>query len=216
MANNNRNIQNVLTVFVFVVSFYVGNAQIRKENLKLGFSYGFGAQDKAPFNSKNYAHTVAFYKAEINYKLKQKKRWGYEINLEPAYYVANHELINPWFIKGRDYKNYLELRTLFSQKRRIREYALNCGFIVRYNIFKRISTYALGSVGPMTSNNATERLAKGFAFSDIFGLGLSYSVGKTLLNFVYSVRHTSNLGFKQPNSGHDTTNIEFSMLFDFF
>ena len=64
----------------------------------------------------------------------------------------------------------------------------------------------------MFSDKATERLAKGFAFSDIFGLGLSYEINKLQLDFRYSVRHTSNLELKQPNGGHNTTNTEFSVL----
>ena len=76
-----------------------------------------------------------------------------------------------------------------------------------------MSTYAIGGTGPMHSDKATERLAKGFAFSDIFGLGLSYELKKLLFDFRYSVRHTSNLELKQPNGGHNTTNTEFSVLF---
>ncbi|WNH14433.1 acyloxyacyl hydrolase [Flavobacteriaceae bacterium HL-DH10] len=116
-------------------------------------------------------------------------------------------------MKPTDGDDYLEKQALYTQKRTIKEYGLNLGFIARYHIFKTFSGYAIGSIGPMISNKSTERLAKGYAFSDIFGLGLSYNMGKVQFDFRYSVRHTSNLQFKKPNNGHNTTNIEFLVLY---
>lgn len=200
--------------FVFILFFLANNiieAQIKKENIKLGVSYGTG-YNKFPFKSKDYSHEVDFYKVIINYKIVQKKRWSYEINLEPSYNIAEHQLLNKWFIKDTDSENYLELRDLYTQKRTIKEYVINIGFVARYSFFKTFSGYVIGSVGPMISNKATERLAKGYAFSDVFGLGVSYQMGKTQLNFRYSIRHTSNLELKAPNNGHDSTNIECAIL----
>ncbi|MFI1771519.1 acyloxyacyl hydrolase [Thalassobellus citreus] len=202
--------------FLIVVFFVVNNialAQIKKENLKLGLSYGTGSQNKFPFNSKDYSHEITFYKAVINYKILEKKDWSYEINIEPSYNLAEHQLLNKWFIKPTDSENYLELRDLYTQNRTIKEYVLNLGFLARYNIYNNLSAYALGSVGPMIADKPTERLAKGFAFSDVFGLGLSYRIGQAQLDFRYSLRHTSNLQLKVPNEGHNTTNIEFSVLY---
>jgi len=200
-------------ILVFMAHSFVGNAQIKKENLKLGFTYGTGSQNKFPFNEDDYTHEVTFYKTQINYRFKDQHKWAFEINLEPSYNVAQHQLLNRFYIKPSDAENYQELTELYMQKRTIKEYVLNCGFIARYKVYNGISTYAIGSVGPMFSDKATERLAKGFAFSDIFGLGLSYDINKIQFDFRYSVRHTSNLELKQPNGGHNTTNIEFSMLF---
>ncbi len=198
---------------VLIFNSFVGNAQIKKENLKLGFTYGTGSQNKFPFNAKDYTHEVDFYKVQINYRFKDKQKWAFEINLEPSYNVIQHQLLNKYYVKPSDAENYQELNEFYMQKRTIKEYVLNCGFIVRYKIYNGISTYAVASVGPMFSDKPTERLAKGFAFSDIFGLGLSYEINKLQFDFRYSVRHTSNLELKQPNGGHNTSNAEFSVLF---
>lgn len=199
-------------LFVFNTSYI--NAQIKKENFKWGLTYGTGTQGKFPFNADDYIHEVDFYKIQINYRFKDKQKWAFEVNLEPSYNVVEHQLLNKFYVKPSDAENYEELRELYTQKRTIREYVLNCGIIARYKIYKGISTYAIGSVGPMIADKATERLAKGFAFSDIFGLGLSYEINKLQFDLRYSVRHTSNLEFQQPNGGHNTTNMEFSVLLD--
>jgi hypothetical protein len=197
---------------LFVFNTNLINAQIKKENLKLGFTYGTGAQDKFPFNADDYIHEVDFYKIQINYRFKDKRKWAFEVNLEPSFNIVEHQLLNRFYIKPSDADNYEELTELYMQRRTLKEYVLNCGFISRYKIYNGISSYAIISVGPMYADKATERLAKGFAFSDIFGLGLSYEINKLQFDLRYSVRHTSNLEFKQPNGGHNTTNMEFSLL----
>ena len=200
------------TLFSFAFNF-TSFAQFKKENLKIGVSYGTGSQNKFPFNLASYSHTVTFYKGVVNYKLSEKGRWTFETNIEPSYNVAEHQLLNKYFIKPTD-PDYQEKQDLFTQKRTIKEYVLNCGLIARYTIYKSVSAYVLGSVGPMISDKETERLAKGFAFSDIFGLGVSYGIDNIQLDARCSVRHTSNLEMKQPNNGHNTTNIEFSILYN--
>lgn len=210
---NQKFIISFFVALVFILHAFSGHAQIKKENLKLGFTYGTGYQNKYPFNDTDYTHEVTFYKTQINYRFKEKQKWAFEINLEPSYNVVEHQLLNRFYIKPSDAENYQELNEFYMQKRTIKEYLLNCGFIVRYKIYEGISSYAVGSFGPMFSDKATERLAKGFAFSDIFGLGLSYEINKLQFDFRYSVRHTSNLELNQPNAGHNTTNTEFSVLF---
>lgn len=202
-----------LVSFILIANFSELNAQIKNENLKLGITYGTGSQNRFPFDLKSYSHTITFYKAQINYKLKQKGRWTYEFNLEPSYNIVEHQLLNKWFIKSTDSENYEELRDFHTQKRTIKEYVLNIGLIVRYSFYKSISTYTIFGVGPMIADKATERLAKGYAFSDVFGLGLSYQLGIIQFDYRYSLRHTSNLEIQKPNNGHNTSNMEFSILF---
>lgn len=193
-----------------------GNAQIKKENFRLGFNYGSGSQNRFPFDLKDYSHEVSFYKIQVNYLLKDKIKWTFEFNLEPTYYVAKHQLLNKWLIKESVGENYQELRDFHTQKREIKEYVLNLGLLARYKISNKLSVYSIGSVGPMISDEATERLAKGFAFSDILGFGASYRISDFIVDFRYSVRHTSNLKMKDPNHGHNTTNIEFGVLIDLY
>ncbi|WP_187388328.1 acyloxyacyl hydrolase [Seonamhaeicola marinus] len=203
----------LVTLSFFLSSVFNLNAQIKKEHLKLGFSYGVGSQNKFPFNSKDYKHEVDFYKLLVNYTLKEKGNWSYEFHIEPSINIVQHQLLNKWFIKPTDSENYEALRELYTQNREITEYVLNLGLLVRYKFYKDLSTYVIGSIGPMTSNKPTERLAKGYAFSDILGLGFSYEFNKILLDFRCSIRHTSNLQFKTPNNGHNTSNIEFGAMF---
>lgn len=202
-------------ILILLFSFSIsGNAQIKKENIKLGFNYGTGSQNKFPFDLKHYTHEVDFYKIQVNYLWKNKRKWSFEFNVEPAFYVAQHQLLNKWFIKESVGENFQELRDLHTQKRTIKEYVLNLGLLARYKILENFSVYSIGSVGPMISDKATERLAKGFAFSDILAFGTSYKIGTIQLDFRYSLRHTSNFEMKDPNHGHNTTNLEFGILFD--
>ncbi|MEP3836119.1 MAG: acyloxyacyl hydrolase [Algibacter sp.] len=202
-------------ITMFILCSFLGFSQIKKEHLRLGFTYGSGSQNKYPFNADDYTHEIDFYKLQVNYRFKDKKKWAFEINLEPSFNIVEHQLLNSYYIKPSDAENYQELTALYTQKRTIKEYVLNCGIIARYKIYNGMSTYAIGSLGPMVADKATERLAKGFAFSDIFGLGLSYDINKLRFDFRYSVRHTSNLEMKQPNGGHNTTNSEVSVLYNF-
>lgn len=201
-------------VLVLVSNISVLNAQIKKENFKFGLSYGSGTQNRYPYKLSDHMHTVNFYKAQLNYRFKQKRRWAYEINLEPSFNVVRHQLINESVINAKDGQNYIKLREQFSQRQEFKEYVLNIGLVVRYCISSGLSSYAIGSVGPMIGNRETERLAKGFAFSDVFGFGLSFQIGKTTFDFRYSMRHTSNLNFKMPNKGHNTMNMEYAVLFN--
>lgn len=202
-----------LTITVYFLSFSLCNAQLKKENFKLGISFGQGSHNKFPFKQNDYIHEVTFYKVQINYQVLKKENWSYEVSVEPSYNIAEHQLLNKYFIKPTDGDDYQQKQALFTQKREINEYVLNVGFLVRYHVLKPISVYAIGSIGPMISDKETERLAKGFAFSDVFGLGISTSIYNTQFDVRYSVRHTSNLQLKKPNNGHNTTNIEFIVLF---
>ncbi|TBN03013.1 hypothetical protein EYD45_10695 [Hyunsoonleella flava] len=210
-------LKSIGVLYMFLVLFICSNivsSQTEQDRTKLGFSFGKGFHNKFPFNSEDYSHEVEFYKVIFNYRFKESKNWAFEFVAEPSYNRVEHQLLNKWFIQPSDGQNYLELREIFTKKRMFNEYVLNLGLIARYKLFRKLSVYAVGSVGPMVADKGTERLASGFAFSDVFGLGLSYDSGKVRLCFRYSVRHTSNLEMKQPNNGHNTTNAECSVLFN--
>lgn len=212
MFKTARDICYVFIAFFMCCNLASSQSEIGKINF--GISYGEGAHDRFPFNSKNYKHDIRFHKVIFNYRFKESKNWVFEFVAEPSYNVVEHQLLNKWFIKPTDSPDYLQEREIFTKNRRFTEYVLNLGLLARYKLFKQLSVYAVGSVGPMIADKRTERLASGFAFSDIFGVGVSYDVGKVRLGVRYSVRHTSNLEMKTPNNGHNTTNIEYSVLFN--
>ncbi len=68
----------------------------------------------------------------------------------------------------------------------------------------------------MITNKETERLAKGFAFSDIFGFGFQYKMDRLVFEIRPGIRHVSNLDFQFPNCGHNSTTIDFGILFPVF
>jgi hypothetical protein len=90
---------------------------------------------------------------------------------------------------------------------------LNIGFLIRKTVGKTVSIYVQGSVGPMISDTETERLSKGFAFSDVFALGMSFNYKEIRLDVVPSLRHVSNAGTQRSNAGFNTKNIELGLSY---
>ena len=84
----------------------------------------------------------------------------------------------------------------------------------RVRLTRALSLFALVSVGPMWSEAATERLARGFAFSDILGVGVGYRMGRALLEVRPGLRHESNAHLQLPNSGHNTTTLDLAVSFE--
>lgn len=189
------------------------DAPQKTNKIRLGFNSGFGSQESFPFNSKDYSYDVQFYKLQFNYLMMERIKWKFELNIEPSYYLAEHQLLNEYYVRPDQGDDYLEKREEFTAKKYINEYVLNLGLIARYKIYNNISAYVLGSVGPMYSDSDTERMNAGFAFSDIFGLGMSYQIHRFFLDFRYSIRHVSNLNITLPNNGYNSSNLEIGCTY---
>ncbi len=185
----------------------------KNNKIRLGFNSGFGTQESFPFDSKDYSYDVQFYKLQFNYLMIERIKWNFELNIEPSYYLAEHQLLNEYYVRPDQGDDYLEKREEFTEKKNINEYVLNLGLIARYKIYNNISVYAIGSVGPMYSDTDTERMNAGFAFSDIFGLGISYQIHRFFLDFRYSIRHVSNLNITLPNNGYNSSNLEIGCTY---
>lgn len=194
--------------FLFISQSY---GQVKLPPVRIGLESGVGTQQFFPYNNSDYSHNVTGYKGLFNYSFKKSGKLSYELQLEPGIYKARHRLLNKYFVQPAFGANYLELREKFSQEKTISEYAFNIGILVRYNLKDQLSFFVLGSVGPMISDTDTERLARGFAFSDIFALGVSYKVGRIMFELRPGLRHVSNLNLKYPNSGHNSSNIDFGI-----
>ena len=65
----------------------------------------------------------------------------------------------------------------------------------------------------MITDTETERLSKGFAFSDVLALGFSLKVDKVIFDVRPSLRHVSNAQLQSSNAGFNTSNIEFGISF---
>lgn len=188
------------------------NSQENKKILKYGFNYGFGEQGIFPFSDNDYSYELQFYKGQINYVFKTKGKFSFELNFEPSIYITKHQLLNKHFVTPNDGDDYLEQRERLTKKKTMKEYVLGIGFIYRYKLVDNLSIYALGSVGPMIIDTETERMAKGFAFSDVFSFGLSYKLNLITIDTRYGVRHVSNFQLQNPNSGYNSTNFEIGIL----
>lgn len=197
----------IFLVLILSLNSYSQKHENSNNSLSLGLNYGQSAQDRFPFNNSNYLYTTEFLKVQINYLLAQKK-FRYELHIEPSLYFSKHQLLNKFFIKPNSQFDTQEQIDEFTRLKSFHEYALNIGIIMRYPFTDSFSAYALGSVGPMVSTIGTERLRKGFSFSDILGFGLSLKKNKFIVDLRLTIRHNSNANLYYPNHGHNSVGIE--------
>lgn len=202
------NKRKIFVLFLIMsANIFFGQDTISKYSL--GFHYGFGSE----FKNRDYTFTNHYYKMEIIYRLKETKNFKYELVLQPEINFATHQLLNFYFITP-DEPNYIAKREKFTKLKDINQYILNIGFAVRKPITKTFSVAILASVGPMISDTETERLSNGFAFSDVLSFEFTYKINKFIFNLSPNVRHVSNAGLKNSNSGFNTKNIEFALTYN--
>lgn len=183
-------------------------SQEKKQNLAIGFSYGIGNEIK----NTDYTYTNRYFKGQFYYTFKTNKNFKFELLVQPEINFATHQLLNLYFVTP-DEPDYEAKREAYTQLKDIQEYVLNVGLVIRKPITDRFSLYVLLSVGPMITDTETERLSKGFAFSDVFGLGFSYKTKKFTLDLRPNIRHTSNAGLQNSNAGFNTYNLEAGVVF---
>ncbi len=197
------------TLFTFLLIFFIATAygQDKVKQTKIGFGYGFGNEIK----NRNYSYSNRYYKLQIYHLLKETKNFKYELVIQPEINFATHQLLNLYFVTPEE-ENYLEKRERYTRLKDINEYAIGVGLSIRKSWSKSFSTYFLASIGPMITDTETERLSKGFAFSDVLALGLSLKVDNVIFDIRPSVRHVSNAGLSNSNSGFNTKNVEFGII----
>ena len=198
-------IKKIIFIFILLFSKTVFSQQT-KHPITVGFNYGFGSEIK----NTDYTYTNQYYKLQLNYTLRKTKNFIYQMLLQPEVNFATHQLKNLYFVEPSE-PNYIEKRERFTKLKNINEYILGVGFLVRKPISKSVSIYVLGSVGPMITDTETERLTKGFAFSDVLSLGFSFTTKRIIFDIRPSLRHNSNAGLQNSNAGFNTKNIEFGM-----
>jgi hypothetical protein len=205
------------SVLFFVLLNGLLQAQESKEGLfsklEYGFNIGWGHEENFLFDDPDYSYDVEFHKLQIYYPLKKKSRISYEILIQPEINIAKHQLHNYFFVTP-DETDYLAKRALFTQRRTFTEYVLNIGFLVRKPLYHKLDSYLLISIGPSIINKASERLAKGFAFSDNLAIGLNYDIQQHItLDFRGVIRHVSNADLQLPNGGYNTANFEIGLRY---
>lgn len=201
-------IKKVLAVILLFFVFNALNAQEKAQKFIAGLSYGIGDEIK----NTDYTYTNRYLKGQFYYVFKTTRNFQFELLLQPEINFATHQLLNLYFVTP-DEPNYEEKREAYTKLKEIKEYVLNVGLVLRKPITKNFSIYVLVSVGPMITDTETERLSKGFAFSDVLGLGFSLKTKKIIFDLRPNVRHTSNAGLQNSNAGFNTFNIEAGVLF---
>lgn len=200
--------KSLLFVLLFHLGLFNVFAQDNQDRFAVGFNYGSGSE----FNNRNYTFTNHFYKIQLYYRLKQTKYFQYEILVQPEVNFATHQLLNFYFVKPET-PDYIRKREEYTKLKNIHEYVLNLGFLIRKPIGKVFSVYALASIGPMITDTETERMDNGFAFSDVFALGVSAKVNRFRFDIRPSIRHVSNAGLAAQNAGYNTRNIEIGISY---
>lgn len=182
---------------------------------RVGINLGTATQSTFPFNLEVYDYSTQYVKVQLSKQLKGEAYFRFEILAEPSIYWAKHQLLDENYIQPSSSGDteYLMLRELYTQERSFQEFALNLGILARAKINTSLSYYGLISVGPMISTAHTERLKKGFAFSDIFGLGFSLQQKQIQFDLRLTLRHNSNANLSQPNAGHNSSGIELGINF---
>lgn len=203
-------LKKIFFILTLVFTYHTFFAQDKGSKIILGLAYGIGNELK----NSDYTYTNNYYKLQVYYAFKDTKNFRYEVLLQPELNFAKHELLNFYFVKPND-PNYIEKRERFTKLKDIREYVFNIGFLMRKPVFKTASIYFLGSVGPMYADTETERLSKGFAFSDVLAVGFTFKINSVTVDIRPNFRHVSNAGLQDSNSGYNTKNIEFGFSFPY-
>jgi hypothetical protein len=189
----------------------IARAEAKEEppGWRIGVASGFGTV--VPFGNSTYRNTVVGFKLLFNRPLGSAGRLGYELQLEPSFYAAQHRLLDPSYYSALGNPNYQAQRLQFTNGETTREYALNVGLVGRYRATDALSFFVLASTGPEYTDTGTERLAKGLAFSNIAAVGAGYRFGTVLLEVRVGLRHVSNAHTKYPNGGNNNATIDFAV-----
>tara|TARA_R110002072_G_scaffold291801_1_gene460096 strand:- start:832 stop:1467 length:636 start_codon:yes stop_codon:yes gene_type:complete len=199
----------LFVVFLLVFTFTYGQGEkdsIRKLK-KIGILYNSAKQNNALFFDKDYNYKTDVLKFQFFYNLKDWEQWDFNLILQPQVQIANHQLLNEFFITP-DEPDYLFLREKFTQKKTISIYAFELGFQLRRTLFKNISFEATLGLGAAYIDVETERLAQGFTFIENFSLGLVSSFDNAELYLGTNLGHVSNFNIQMPNSGYNLLGFE--------
>ena len=200
--------KKALLIVIVICSSIPFYAQDKGNRIEFGFAYGSGNE----FKNRNYTYTNQYFKLQLYYKIKDTKRFKYELVLQPELNFAKHQLLNLYFV-APDEPDYEAKREMYTKLKDVKEYVFNIGFLARKPVFKSASIYVLGSIGPMITDTETERLSKGFAFADVLAIGFTCKVNRITFDIRPNIRHISNAGLQKKNSGYNTKNIDFGILF---
>ncbi len=211
--------KNILVNISFVVLFLFYSEACSQEQqktrfLKNGFQINYGSRDNFYFKNDNYSFNIYNFKLQSFYKLKTFKSWSFNLVLQPQFQHIKHRLLNKAFIKpDSEVNNYLAYREKLAQLKTISFYAFEFGFQLRRPIIKDIHLEFTASLGAGYIDFTTERLARGFTFTETLSLGVSKKIDQVEVYTGFSLNHISNFDIQEPNSGYNTLNFEIGFRF---
>lgn len=167
----------------------------------------YGWADQSPFKEADYSWEVNQIKFQINYPIKEGRKFIYEATVEPQ--------VN--FVKYRQFDRSLNrpenAPKAVADENHLIEFGLTLGGIARYPITKEISIYGMVNFGTFYLANRNKRIAEGIAFASQASLGVRIRVFKrTYFDVRAGMRHLSNAGLQKPNGGVNTLNMESGFL----
>lgn len=200
-----------LFALIFILTFKGVYAQEIKRDFAVGIYYGLGDN----LGNKNYSYTSRYSKVQLSTLLKQSRNFKYQLIIQPEMDFIEYKRTNGDYYAKEYMQSNLERPSKYGSVEYIKDYSLNVGFIISTPISERFSIFLLGSVGPMITDTETERLSKGFAFSNIVSLGIAYKVCNMIVEVRPNFSHLSNGGLQKANIGFNTRNIEFGLNYPF-
>ena len=202
--------------FILVSSILFTSGQVRKSYLKpykIGVLYNYGVNENFIFDDPDYTYATTTYKLQAFYKLGTWKKLNFELIVQPQTQSLNHQLINKFFVTN-DQENFEEKRVEFTKPKKMSLYGVEFGLVALKEITTKLYFQGGISLGFMSINNRTERLAKGFTFLENFTLGISYfATKKTNFYLGTNMGHVSNLNFQKPNDGYNILGLEIGFSY---
>lgn len=213
-----KSINSFIFLLVSIVSISVQAQETSSEksarNRKIGIGYGWHTQQSFPGTSNDYIYETKSAHIFYEWQQWQSGKWTFHTSIETALYQVDHQLLNFYFITP-DQEDFQERRDRFTQARSFNEYVAHAGLKTVYNWNFEIKPFIQIRIGPMYGTQTTERLKRGFSFSDVLSIGTQYQVDEHEFIITYSLRHTSNAGLKFPNSGHNSSGFQISYAYLF-
>ena len=204
--------------FLFICSSLLSHSQTTNggskkdtSSFKMGVNYGQTFDTGGQIADQDYYYSNQYLKFQVERSIKSGKL-DVTLLVEPSFYTGDYRLLNKWYIKP-DEPNYLSQREFHTTQRSFEEYVLNIGLKFSHNVAPKTQLYVLASVGPMITTIKTDRLNKGFAFSDILGLGINYDFKTFLFDMRATLRHNSNANLSSPNGGVNSLGFETGISF---
>lgn len=199
---------------LLITSFNYGQDSIaRYQWLRSGIVFGYAAQNTFIKQEPDYSYESKILKFSNHFNWAKSKKHSWEILIEPTYYQSKHQMINYWYI-SHTVTNGDELRLKYMKLKTINEFALNAGIVYRRFLNLKSSVYATLNSGPMYIDTDTERLKKGFAFSDVISVGYNYRMKKLSFDMKLIYRHVSNANLQKPNFGLNSAGFEFGTYYE--